>query len=66
MLRSIDFPVKRVLVQVGNMNATVINKIMKSVNELVAEQPKFLKTAVELKRLRVIPGRRAPALSHSK
>jgi len=43
-------------VQVGNMNATVINKIMKSVNELVAEQPKFLKTAVELKRLRVIPG----------
>ena len=55
MLRSIDFPVKRILVQVGNTNVTVINKIMHAVKTLADEVPKYLK-AVELKRLRIYPG----------
>jgi len=56
LLRSIDFPVKRILIQVGNTNATVINRLFHSVHALIAESPKFLKAAVELKRLRVYPG----------
>jgi len=56
LLRSIDFPVKRILIQVGHPNATVINRVMHSVHALAAEMPKYLKSAIELKRLRVFPG----------
>ena len=42
--------------QVGNANATVINRIFHSVHSLVDEAPKYLKTAIELKRLRAFAG----------
>jgi len=56
LLRSIDFPVNRILVQVGNVNTTTINRIMHSIHATVEEAPKYLKSKIELKRLHVYPG----------
>jgi hypothetical protein len=56
LLASIDYPVSRILVQIGNPDAAVDRAISTQINALIESKPKFLAGHVHIKHIKHNPG----------